>query len=167
MQNMFFNPAGRLGSAGFIYAGYILILIGVFVQIIALVNFNLARSINLLTYFLIYPWIVIWIKRLHDGGRSGWNLISYLLLYSILSTLGFLLVVFIFDKQGSFWQMALQASNHMIDEAELEAQMLDFTKKILLPSTIVSTLVSLATLHIGDKTIPTDAGENQYGPPVD
>ena len=33
---------------------------------------SLAALAGIVSFALIYPWIVIWIKRYHDGGKSGW-----------------------------------------------------------------------------------------------
>ena len=163
MSTLFFDPKGRLSSAGFIRAGYILILIGVAFQILAMVNFELAQRLNFISYLLIYPWVVIWIKRLHNGGQAGHKFLAFLLLYTVLSVAGFMIVEFMFGK-GMFWQIAYDINMGKLTESELEQKMTEWVKLILLPSTIVSTLVSLATLHIGDKVIPIDPDANKYGP---
>ncbi len=159
---MFLNPNGRLSSYGFIRAGYILILIGIAFQILAMVNFELAQKVNFLSYLLIYPWIVIWIKRLHNGNQPGLMFLAYLALYTILSVASFTIVEFVFGE-GMFWQIAMEMNSGQLSDAEIQERMTKWVKKILLPSTVSSTIVSLLTLHIGDKTIPSDSGDNKYG----
>lgn len=162
MSDLFFNPQGRLRSADFLWAGFVLILIGTAFQILALMNFELAQKINWLSYGLIYPWVVIWIKRLHEGGKSGWMFPLYILLYFLLSTLGFFLVNTLFGN-GEFWPLVLDISQQQIPDADVEVRLIAWVKSIQLPSTIVSILVRLLVLYIGDWTIGIDPDDNQWG----
>jgi uncharacterized membrane protein YhaH (DUF805 family) len=45
---------------------------------------------------LIYPWVVLWRKRLHDNGKTGWFLLLILLVWFILSMIGGQIVTMMF-----------------------------------------------------------------------
>ncbi|GEM_PF-3365434 len=163
LTDIFFNPQGRLVPADFLWAGYVLILIGAGFQILGLVSFDLAQKINWLSYALIYPWTVIWIKRLHEGGKPGIMFLSYVLLYFILSTLGFLLVDRVFGH-GQFMTLIQATMEQTVPETEIETRLMAWAKSIMLPMAISSILVSLVVLHIGNITIGQDPNDNRWGP---
>lgn len=162
MGNLLFSPEGRINSAQFYRDGFVLILIMTALSLANLVNPQLGQIAGLVSYLLLYPWAVIWIKRLHDGGKNGWMFLVYLLLYFILGTIGFFIVLIYFGD-GNFMEMILQSVDGNITEAELETKMQAWAKNIPLPAVISGIITSLATMFIGDKTIPTDYGDNEYG----
>ena len=166
MRKLFLSPEGRLSSQDFLHAGMSLILIGVIPNLIALVNFNLAQKFNWISFLVLWPWVAIWVKRLHEGGKSGWMFLVYLLLYLLLSIAAMMVVIDIFSGDA-FWKMMADMANGALSQTEMELQMQVWSKTMLLPTTIVSLITSLAALYIGDKTIGIDPHDNQYGPGSD
>ncbi len=166
MGNLLFSPEGRISSAEFYRGGFILILIMTALSMVNLVSPEIGKVTGLLAYLLLYPWVVIWIKRLHEGSKSGWMFLVYLLLYLILGTIG-ILIVMIYFGDGNFMEMMMESIEGDLSEAELEAQMQGWAQSITLPAAISGILTSLATMFIGDKTIPIDENDNQYGPGAD
>ena len=76
MGNLLFSSYGRIGSGTFINAGYILILIGTAFSMSKMISPAIGGIFGFLSMLLLYPWVCIWIKRLHNGGKSGWMVSS-------------------------------------------------------------------------------------------
>ena len=62
-----------------------------------------------------------------------------------------------------FMQMVLDRANEKTTDEQMQASMEAWQFKFMLPMIITKSLASLLTLYIGDKSIPTDAGDNKYG----
>lgn len=73
MLSTYLSPAGRMSPSDFKKSALILIVVGVLFSIPELLGIkSLSALAGIVSFALIYPWIVIWIKRYHDGGKSGW-----------------------------------------------------------------------------------------------
>jgi uncharacterized membrane protein YhaH (DUF805 family) len=83
-MNTMLNPQGRIGPVTFRNAATILIAIGAILTLLPLALPALT-ALSLVSVVLIYPWVVIWVKRLHDAGKSGWMFVIVLVLYLIAS----------------------------------------------------------------------------------
>src|SRR5690606_9729416 len=79
------NPQGRLGPKSFQTAGLILVAIGLVISLISAISLVLGALLGILSLILIYPWVVIWVKRLHDAGKSGWFVLLVILVWLIVS----------------------------------------------------------------------------------
>ncbi len=163
MGNLFLSPYGRIGSEAFYRGGYILILVSVALSLINLLSPQTGKLLGVINYALIYPWVVIWIKRLHNGGKSGWMFLVYLLLYFAVAVIGFGLAVSMFGGDA-FMQMLTDQIEGRISQAEMQAQLEIWARANMAPILIASIASSVLTIFIADKTIPTDPGDNQYGP---
>ncbi len=163
MGNLLLSPYGRIGSDTFYRCGFILILISVAISLVNLLSPQIGKMLGILSYALIYPWVVIWIKRLHNGGKSGWMFLVYMLLYFFVALFGFGIAMSVFGG-SEFMQMVTDQTNGKITQAEMQIQAEIWARKFTAPMLIASIGVSVLTMYIGDKTIPTDRDENQYGP---
>ena len=87
---------GRMAPADFQKAGLVLVAIsfvlGLFPLFLPLI---LAGVIGLLSLVLIYPWVCIWSKRLHDAGKSGWLFLVVLVVWIVLGIIVGLFIVII------------------------------------------------------------------------
>ena len=81
MGQLFFSPQGRISSAEFMRGGFILVLIAIGLGLVMLVNPVVGKILAIADIVLMYAWAVLWIKRLHEGGKSGWMFFLYILLY--------------------------------------------------------------------------------------
>ncbi|PHS37793.1 MAG: hypothetical protein COA91_09545 [Robiginitomaculum sp.] len=163
MGNLFLSPYGRIGSAAFYRCGYILILISIALSLINLLSPQIGKMLGIISYALIYPWVVIWIKRLHNGGKSGWMFLVYLIIYFVVAMVGFGMALSMFGGDV-FMQMLTDQVEGRITQAEMQTQLEIWARENMAPMLIASIGVSVLTMFIGDKTIPTDADDNQYGP---
>jgi len=154
MGNLLLSPNGSINTAEFMRAGLILIAISV---LISLVGYLMPQSAKLLGYVslvLIYPWAVIWIKRLRDGGKSGWMFLLYLLLYIVL-----MIVAFMILGGGEIFKFSMEAVKEGMGEAEMMAKTEMMSQALQIPMMVVGAFISLVMLYIGDKTIPKGVGE--------
>lgn len=163
MMQTLFSPNGRIGSREFIRAGFVLILIGAALNLAKLVNPVMGSLLGLLAILLLYPWTCIWVKRLHDGNKSGATVFLYIFLYLALLFVGMIITIMMFGG-AEFMELVNAKMADEISQAEYFEQSQLMGQKLVLPSAISGILVSVATLFIGDKTIGSDPDDNQYGP---
>ena len=163
MGNLLFSPSGRIGSSEFYKGGFILIALGVLFALANLVSPQIGKILSFVSILLIYPWMVIWVKRLHNGDKSGWMVLVYLLIYVVLISIAMVIVFGMFGG-SDYFKMIMDSVNGDISQAELESRATAYGKSIMLPSNIASIAVSLLTMFIGDKATPNDSGDNQFGP---
>ena len=163
MGNLLFSPSGRIDSSEFYKGGFILIALGVLLGLTSLISPQIGKIFSFISILLIYPWVVIWVKRLHNGGKSGWMVLVYLLIYVVLMLIAMLIVMGLFGG-GEYFKMIMDSANGDISQAEMETRAAAYGKSIMIPSNIASIAVSLLTMFIGDKATPNDSGDNQFGP---
>ena len=156
-MNTLLNPQGRIGPVTFRNAAMILIAIGAILSLLPLALPALT-ALSFVSLVLIYPWVVIWVKRLHDAGKSGWLFLVVLVLYLIASFAASLFISAQFAP----------AQAPVVDPADLSVMMANMAAQAqatALPSAIVSVVVSLAFVFAGNALLKSDPAPNEYGPP--
>jgi uncharacterized membrane protein YhaH (DUF805 family) len=156
-MNTMLNPKGRIGPATFRNAALILIVIGAILSLAPLLNPMLAL-LGILGLVLIWPWVVIWVKRLHDAGKSGWWFLAVLVLWLIVSVA----VSLILTAQFAPASPDLAGST---DFAAIMAAMTEQMSATVVPSTIASVVISLIFVLGANAVLKSDPGPNAYGPP--
>lgn len=162
MGELFFSPQGRISSADFMRGGYILVLISIALGLSNLVNAPLGMALSIFNFVLMFMWAVIWIKRLHDGNKSGWMFFAYIGLYGVISFAG-ALVMLMFVGGEEFMQIVIEKASESLSDEDFQTKVEAWSLANMVPLLIAKSLASLLTIYIGDKTIPTDTGDNQYG----
>lgn len=160
MGNLLFSPSGRIGPSEFIKGVVILIVIAILFAIPNLVGAPkaLVTALGLLSIVTLWCWIVLWVKRYHDGGKSGWMCLLPIMIYLVVGT-----VLFGAIFGSDFMEMFQAAMNGATEDeiAELEAA---FNAKSGIPVLIGSTVFSFAIAFLFNKMIKQDMHDNQYGP---
>jgi uncharacterized membrane protein YhaH (DUF805 family) len=110
--------------------------------------------LSLVSLALIYPWVVIWSKRLHDAGKSGWMFLLVLVLYLVAS---FAVSYYISQQFGP-------PVDPNADLEQMMAAMTQAAQATAIPSTIASVVISLAFVFAGNALLKGDPGPNAYGP---
>lgn len=72
MGNLLFSPNGRISPAQFTKGALILIFLYFILSIAPLASPGLGMIAMIAQILLLWCWIVLWIKRYHDSGSSGW-----------------------------------------------------------------------------------------------
>ncbi|PHR60216.1 MAG: hypothetical protein COA43_07920 [Robiginitomaculum sp.] len=158
MGNLFLSPNGKIGSAEFIRAGFILILVGAALSVPGSVSKSLGVLFGLLTYCLAFPWIIIWVKRLRTGDKSGWMVMAYMAMYFAFLVIGASIVLIGFGGEEFVGILNEKISNE-ISQTEYMERIEGFSKQLFLPLTISGLLASLLTLFIADRAIPQYEGD--------
>jgi len=164
MGNLLFSPSGRIGSQDFMKGGVALIIVGI---VLSLLNMQAILSPTLVTLaylLMLFPWVCIWVKRLHNGGKTGFMIFLYIFLYAILVVI-FTIVAMMMFGDGEIWNAAMAYSKQEITMDEyMSALEGSAASDLSLPVLIGGVVASFLTLVIGDKGTPNDPDENQFGP---
>ena len=164
MGNLLFSPTGRIGSQDFMKGGVVLIIVGIVLSLLNMQNIISPLLVTFAYLLMVFPWVCIWGKRMHNGGKSGFMIFLYLFLYAIL-VLVFTIVAMMMFGDGEIWNAAMAYSKQEITMDEYMSVVEGKAASDLsLPVLIGGVLASFFTLVIADKATPNDPDENQYGP---
>ena len=160
MLNTYLSPKGRLNPSDFKKSALTLIVIGVVFSIPELLGMDsLAALAGIVSFALLYPWIVIWIKRYHDGGKSGWMSLLPIIVY-LMAT-----IILMMTMLGDGFMAIIEASSTGASQADTEKMAEEMVEgkemMILLAPTALSAVVALG---FNAYLISNDNHENQYGP---
>ena len=150
-----FDPQGRISPAQFQESALILIAIGAVVGMVPYF-FPGATMWTMISIVLLYPWVVIWIKRLHDAGKPGWIFVPILIVYLAISWTAAYFVGNYFAPQTGPTPTEFAAA---MEQASLRAE------TTAIPTVIVSVLISVAFVFIANALLKSDPGPNAYDPP--
>ena len=64
---------------------YVLIALGFLINIMPMINYQIGSILGLVGLVFIWCWIVLFIKRLHDAGKSGWMCLLPILAFIVVS----------------------------------------------------------------------------------
>jgi hypothetical protein len=142
------NPQGRLDPVTFRNAAMILIAIGAIFSLLPVVQPALTM-LSFLSLVLIYPWIVIWVKRLHDAGKSGWMFLGVLVLWVVVGQAANFFIVRRFVPP----QPPVDPHNLL---ASVTAQM----QANALPGTAVSVIIALAFVLLANALLRSSPQSN-------
>jgi uncharacterized membrane protein YhaH (DUF805 family) len=147
------SPGGRIGPVAFRNAALILIALGACFGLVPLVWPSLILSFA--GFVFIYPWVVIWVKRFHDAGKSGWMFLAVLVPYmAVQMGAGFFI-------RRQFGLADVPGATPAEVMAMVPAQM----QAVAIPGTIVATIIALAFALVVNEELKSDPAENAYGPP--
>ena len=159
MGNLLFSPSGRIGPSEFTKAATILIILGAILSLPELMGMkSIATITGLISFLLLYPWVVIWIKRYHDAGKSGWTCLVPIIIFIIASIA--LMMVLLGDSFMAMFQAASEGASQSESEAMAEEMLKDKQLPLLISTTILSFAVALGF----NSLIKRDDHENQFGP---
>jgi uncharacterized membrane protein YhaH (DUF805 family) len=148
-KNLFLSANGRAGRQEF-WIGFLILLVAGFVL-------GLVPLVNMVAgLVLIYPWVCLYSKRLHDFGKSGWlTLVPFGLgLVGVVCTVAF-------GGMAALTAMATKNAGGTDNAAAMSAVGAMGTMSIVW---MVIGLAGIAfLLWVG--LSKGDAGDNKYGPP--
>lgn len=168
MMNLLFSPKGRIGSAEFMRGAFVLIAMAVIVRLSSLVNFGLSMILGILALVSLWCWVVLWVKRFHDGGKSGWMSLVPIIIFLIAGYIGGEVMNNMFAAD-LIEEMERSAADALISGGmwEMFSSLLSaseaMAKKMAIPGAIFGAVLSGAFSYIGNKMIKHDPQENQYG----
>ncbi len=163
---VFFNPEGR--TAPHLFARGFIVLTGVcmFVQIAAVL---VSPAFGMLQYAMIFPYLCVFAKRLHDAGHSAWWYLAFLMGYMLLNIIFGAITLPVLSPAA----FALQAEFQVILQQQGMASMLEAMseraqelQRLSVVSSVVSFLLSSAVLGFIGMRLKQDSGPNKYGVPL-
>ena len=157
MGNLLFSPSGRINSGDFMKGALIVTAIGGIFSILPAFVPSL-KALGFLTLILGWCWVVLWVKRYHDGGKSGWMSLIPILLYCVAFVIA--ASVMLGGEIGQIFELA--ASGASPEEQEAATQELMKGKE--LPVTLLGVVITLIIAFLFNGMIKGDAGDNQFGP---
>lgn len=160
MGNLLFSPSGRINPSEFMRGAIILIVLGFVFSVPEALGMKGAIPVitGLLSFILLYPWVVIWIKRYHDAGKSGWMSLIPIIIYIVAA------VVLMMVMLGDEFMAMFQAASEGASQAETEAMAEGMAEGKQIPLLIGTTVLSAAVAFLFNSLIKRDDHENQYGP---
>lgn len=168
MGNLLFSPSGRVNSEDFMRGATLLIIIGFVIGILPALSPALA-VFGIVGLVLMWCWIVLWVKRYHDSGKSGWMcllpIIVYLIAAGIVTTI---LQQILVDPDAA--KAALEATQEAAEAGDFgalfkaagAANALSMIDKIIIQ--LASAAVAYGIAMIFNNIISGQAGDNQFGP---
>lgn len=154
MGNLLFSPSGRINSGDFMKGAIILTVIGVVLSMLQ----ALAPALGLLHLVIFWCWIAIWVKRYHDGGKSGWMCLIPIIVYLVLS------VIVLVALLGGEITTLIELANSGASPEEQQAVSEELMKGKTISVMVASVAVTLGIAFLFNKMIKGDPGDNQFGP---
>ncbi len=148
-RTMFLSPEGRMNQKDYWIA--VAILFAAWLLSLAL---HVLSSV--IWVLMIYPWICVCAKRLHDGGRSGWlTLVPF-----IIDLIAFILAVLFAgaSMMGAVWTMATVGTSPAAWATLFTALWVMFA---FMGAAFLIKLAFIFWVGLSRG----DAGDNRYGPP--
>lgn len=120
--------------------------------------------LGLLSIILIIPFIFLGIKRSHDAGKSGWMVLTHLLLVIGVSVA----ITYILQALGmgpsAEAEAAVTAAGETGDLGEVMRLSGELAKETAIPSAISSLVGTAISAYLINMFNKQDAGDNQFGP---
>ena len=169
MGNLLFSPSGRISPSDFMKGAIILIVIGAVLAILPMVSYSLSMVFSLLGLITLWCWIVLFIKRLHDAGKSGWLSIVVIIAFVVASFILSMIVTPMFagdlNEQVKVLSQEAAASGNLSDVLKVSAEYgAQIAKKTALPMAVGGAVVSYIIAYVTNMLLKSDPEENQFGP---
>jgi len=163
MGNLLFSPSGRIGPGQFMSGVTILIIISVVLGLLPIFVPALGM-LGIIGLVLIWCWIVLWVKRYHDGGKSGWMcLIPIVVWFAISMVVGMILPGMFQDPAAAEAIAAATAEGDLM--AVMKSSMGGgMTTMGQLINLAIGAVVSYLIAMIFNNMIKHDDHDNQFGP---
>jgi uncharacterized membrane protein YhaH (DUF805 family) len=161
MGNLLLSPNGRIARNRFWQGMVILTVASVLVAAGAVM---LGTLVSLISYALIYPYICVYGKRLHDAGLTAWWVIGVWLGTVVVN---FILSLFLTPMFMGEEELAIQEEmTERLMSGDLAGMMegAEILAAQLLPLTIFLTVFTNLVAAIVVGLLPTEPRENKHGP---
>ncbi len=167
IQYVLLSPNGRIGPRDF---GRGLILLTGAMMIVQIAVALVSPAFGMLQYPLVFSYVCVFGKRLHDGGYSAWFYLVFLAGYFVLSTTATAILMPILSPeallmQADFQKLAMEGQfSAAMEEVAKIAQ--ELARKSVL-TTIVAFLLTSGALGLIAARLRSDPSTNRFGPPSD
>lgn len=161
LMTSLFSPNGRTSPGDFQTAAFVLMGVSFVLALLPLTGSGALMGVaTLVGLIMIYPWVVLWRKRLHDAGQSGWMFLLILVIYLIISTIVSQVVTTLFAGDMAQAMQEVTSFSQIMEAQSMIAQ------ELALPNAISSLVVSLIIVIGANMILKSDPAENRYGLPT-
>lgn len=163
MGNLLFSPSGRIGPGQFMSGATILIAISLILALVPIFVPALGM-LGIVGIVLLWCWIVLWIKRYHDGGKSGWMCLLPIIVLIVLGMILGAVMAGIFVDTS-----AAEAMAEAVEAGDM-AGVMEFAGKGgmttmgAIINAVASAALSYVVAMVFNNMIKHDAHDNQFGP---
>ena len=163
MGNLLFSPSGRIGPGQFMSGVLVLVIISAVLGLLP-VFMPALGLLNVIGLVLIWCWIVLWVKRYHDAGKSGWMCLIPIVVWLVIGGIVGALLPGLFADPAAL--EAMEAATEAGDfGAILQSAMGGgMTKTGQLINVGLGAVISYVVALIFNGMIKQDTHSNQYGP---
>lgn len=157
MGSLLFSPSGRIGPSAYMKGIMIYAIIGFALSILV----ALAPMLGLLALpiglLLFYIFIALGIKRSHDAGKSGWLVITHILLsWGVATAVGFVIGMVTGVSVSDTFSAAFSGDTEAMEAATAATQTLSYG----LISGIGGVVGALVTGYLVNMFNKSDPGDN-------
>jgi len=167
MGNLLFSPSGRINSGDFMKGATLIIVITLVLGLLPIISAGFA-ALSIVTLVFLWCWVVLWVKRYHDAGKSGWTCLLPIIVYLVLGGIvAVALPAMFIDPEAA--AAAAEAAAEAAETGDFGAVFkaaagggMTTMGKIIVPLAGAAVSYGIAALFNG--MIKGDAGDNQFGP---
>ncbi len=166
MLNTLFNPVGRLSRNQFLRGLILCLIAAMFVQIF--VSF-VSPGFSAFNTALVFPFLCVFGKRLHDAGLTAWWFLAFLAGYFVLSTLLTAILLPFVSPESAAMQAELQEIAMRDGLGAMWAQAMEQAPAInraSIMTTLIVLLITNAVLGLIAASLQSDPKPNKHGPPI-
>ncbi len=163
---LFLEPQGRLAPIPF--ARGLVLLTGVF-MIISVLSAVVSPSLGILQYAIVFPYICLYGKRLHDAGLSAWLWIPFMAGFGFFNMLLSAILLPILSPQAFEVQSEIQKimeTSGFNAAFEALAERAPEYARLSAVTSVASLLLSSALAGFAAFRMRSDPKSNRHGPPT-
>lgn len=163
MGNLLFSPSGRIGPGQFMSGVTVLIVIGLIINLLPVFIPALA-ILGIIGLVLLWCWVVLWVKRYHDAGKSGWNCLIPIIVLIVLSVILGMILSPMFADPTIEAAIEEAAASGDVGEAFKLGMSGGMTKTGSIMTAVFGAVLSYVVAMVFNNMIKHDDHDNQYGP---
>jgi len=167
IMGVLFNPNGRIQANQFWQGLIILAGLGVILPIVTVYGpIGLGGIASIVSILLLYPFICVFGKRLHDSGKTAWMSLLFFLAYFAIFTVGTMIA---FPMVDGYTELQAEMQEELAANGFNLQVISEYGRKVseltFIPNMILSLIVTLAIGFLCARFF-SDPYTNKYGPPV-
>jgi len=163
MGNLLFSPSGRIGPGQFMSGVTVLVVIALVLALLPIFVPALIM-LGIIKLVLLWCWVVLWVKRYHDGGKSGWMCLIPIIVYLIVGGIAGAVLGGVFADPDAAIAMAEAAEAGDFGALFAFAGTGGMTTTGAIIASVVAAVISYVIAMIFNNTIKHDDHDNQFGP---
>lgn len=166
LRFVFLDPQGRLAPKPFARGLVLLTGAGMLISVLTSV---VSPGINVLQYALVFPYLCLFGKRLHDAGLTAWLWIAFLAGLGLLNVFLSAFLLPVLSPQAFAIQLEVQKlmeTGGLAAAFEALALRAEEYARLSAVTTLAAFLISSAVAGFAAFRLRSDPGPNRHGPPA-